>query len=158
MMTWAEDRATVGTDPSADPGAKTEGRAENRLVGSARSFPLLRDWHQSAKSLAAVAASLRASEWPEFPEKCGQIFRNAHRKARKSRICFRRSRKTRGSMVPRRRGSPSLRTRIRSDSIRELATSIRLPDSGCGPVGLRGGAGPLTGSSVSIPRCFATHA
>lgn len=25
--TWAEDRATVGTDSSADPGAKTEGRA-----------------------------------------------------------------------------------------------------------------------------------
>jgi|GEM_PF-1077636 len=26
-MAWAEDRATVGTDPSADPGAKTEGLA-----------------------------------------------------------------------------------------------------------------------------------
>jgi len=26
-LTWAEDRATAGTDPSADPGAKTEGRA-----------------------------------------------------------------------------------------------------------------------------------
>ena len=24
---WAEERATVGTDPSADPGAKTERRA-----------------------------------------------------------------------------------------------------------------------------------
>ena len=29
---WAEDRATVGTDPSADPGAKTEGRAADRQV------------------------------------------------------------------------------------------------------------------------------
>jgi hypothetical protein len=28
LLTWAEDRATVGTDPSADPGAKTE---EGRL-------------------------------------------------------------------------------------------------------------------------------
>lgn len=26
-LTWAEDRATLGSDPSADPGAKTEGRA-----------------------------------------------------------------------------------------------------------------------------------
>src|SRR3990172_11116191 len=26
-MTWAEDRAPVGTDPSADPGAVSEGRA-----------------------------------------------------------------------------------------------------------------------------------
>jgi hypothetical protein len=35
--TWAEDRATVGTDLSADPGAKTEGRAEDRSTFSARS-------------------------------------------------------------------------------------------------------------------------
>jgi hypothetical protein len=26
-LTWAEDRAPVGTDPSADPRAKTEARA-----------------------------------------------------------------------------------------------------------------------------------
>ena len=26
-LTWAEDTATLGSDPSADPGAKTEGRA-----------------------------------------------------------------------------------------------------------------------------------
>jgi len=77
MTTWAEDRATVGTDPSADPGAKTEGRAEVRLACSARSSLPLRDWHQSEKSLAATAASHRASMWPEYPEKCGQIFRNA---------------------------------------------------------------------------------
>ncbi len=29
---WAEDRATVGTDPSADPGAKTERRATASAV------------------------------------------------------------------------------------------------------------------------------
>ena len=31
---WAEDRATVGIDPSADPGAKTEGRATLGTLGS----------------------------------------------------------------------------------------------------------------------------
>jgi hypothetical protein len=31
-VTWAEDRAPVGTDPSADPGAKTEGWAAAKLV------------------------------------------------------------------------------------------------------------------------------
>jgi len=35
LLTWAEDRATVGTDPSADPGAKTEGAAQP----AALSFP-----------------------------------------------------------------------------------------------------------------------
>ena len=80
-MTWAEDRATVGTDPSADPGAKTEGRAEDRLMCSARSSHPLRDWHQCDKSLAAQPRAfdwLSPKRWPEFPEKCGHIFRNAH--------------------------------------------------------------------------------
>ena len=31
-LTWAEDRATLGSDPSADPGAKTEGRAAERVA------------------------------------------------------------------------------------------------------------------------------
>ena len=31
-MAWAEDKATVGTDLSADPGAKTERRAMNSIV------------------------------------------------------------------------------------------------------------------------------
>ncbi len=31
-MAWAEDKATVGTDLSADPGAKTEGRAMAQSV------------------------------------------------------------------------------------------------------------------------------
>lgn len=77
MTTRAEDRATVGTDLSTDLGAKTEGRAEDHLACSARSSHPLRDWHPSDKSLAATAASPRTSRWPEYPEKCGQIFRNA---------------------------------------------------------------------------------
>jgi hypothetical protein len=66
MTTWAEDRATVGTDPSADPGAKTEGRAD-RLPCSARSSLALRDWHQSDKSLAAISREQRAWKWSEYP-------------------------------------------------------------------------------------------
>ena len=81
IMTWAEDRATVGTDPSADPGAKTDGRAEDRLACSARSSHRLRDWHQCDKSLAATAASHRVSRWQKYPEKCGNIFRNAQARA-----------------------------------------------------------------------------
>ncbi len=78
-MTWAEDRATVGTDPSADPGAKTEGRAGNRFACSARSSHPLRDWHQRGKSLAAQpremnlatpekVARISGKMWPYFPE------------------------------------------------------------------------------------------
>ena len=46
MTAWAEDRATVGTDPSADPGAKTEG---GRPVLPAV-FLHLRDWHEGDQS------------------------------------------------------------------------------------------------------------
>ena len=42
-LTWAEDRATVGTDLSAVPGAKTE-------WGGTRPPSAIRDWHQRAKS------------------------------------------------------------------------------------------------------------
>src|SRR5215471_9872854 len=42
-VTWAEGRATVGTDLSAVPGAKTE-------WGGTMPPSVLRDWHQSAKS------------------------------------------------------------------------------------------------------------
>ena len=45
----AEDTALLGSNRSADPGAKTEGRASCSV---ARLSPL-RDWHQSDKSLAA---------------------------------------------------------------------------------------------------------
>ena len=47
-MTWTEDRAPVGTDPSAVPGAKTEGWAV--LPQKHAALPSLRDWHQSDKS------------------------------------------------------------------------------------------------------------
>ena len=36
--TWAEDRATLGSDPSADPGAKTEGRAIESVARLSRPF------------------------------------------------------------------------------------------------------------------------
>jgi hypothetical protein len=68
MMTWAEDRATVGTAPSADPGAKTEGRAEDRLACSARSSHPLRDWHQ------AINPS-RQQPRASTPHRGGQNFR-----------------------------------------------------------------------------------
>ena len=35
MPAWAEDRAPVGTDPSADPGVAAEGRAGHHHPGSA---------------------------------------------------------------------------------------------------------------------------
>lgn len=44
-LTWAEDKATVGTDLSADPGAKTE-------WGGTMPPSAIRDWHQCAKSQA----------------------------------------------------------------------------------------------------------
>lgn len=53
-MAWAEDKALLGSNLSADPGAKTEGRAANDV---ARLSPL-RDWHQSDKSLAAQPRAL----------------------------------------------------------------------------------------------------
>jgi len=53
----SEDRvaklAAVHGDPSADPGAKTGGRAEDRLACSARSSHSLRNWYERAKPLAA---------------------------------------------------------------------------------------------------------
>ena len=47
---WAEDRATQRCDPSAVPGAKTDGAARGR--------PILhhRDWHQSDKPSQQDAA------------------------------------------------------------------------------------------------------
>ena len=45
--TWAEDRALLRSNPSADPGAKTEVRAVSS-TGAARPSTL-RDWHQSDK-------------------------------------------------------------------------------------------------------------
>jgi hypothetical protein len=54
---WAEDRATVRTDPSTDPGAKTEARAVGMKCVAAR-LPL-RDWHQSDKPSRHDAVNLR---------------------------------------------------------------------------------------------------
>jgi transposase InsO family protein len=48
QTTWAEDRATQRCDPSADPGAESEGRAVNSLRRLPPSFPL-HSWHQCAK-------------------------------------------------------------------------------------------------------------
>src|SRR5215471_3249564 len=61
-LTWAEDRATVGTDPSAVPGAKTE-------WGGTRPPSSIRDWHQSAKSRGRqlLAGSLAS---PLYPHVC----------------------------------------------------------------------------------------
>src|SRR5687768_10268006 len=42
---WAEDRATLRSDPSAVPGAKTDGAARGRPVLHSPH----RDWHQSDK-------------------------------------------------------------------------------------------------------------
>ena len=46
----------MGTDPSAVPGAKTEGRADGILHAAAH-LPL-RDWRQSDKSIGTMSRSL----------------------------------------------------------------------------------------------------
>jgi len=78
MTTWAEDRATVGTDLSADPGAKTEGRAADLRIDRP-SLPAS-GLAPGDKSLAAQPRAVSYSQlgkWPEFPEQSGHIFRNA---------------------------------------------------------------------------------
>ena len=62
-MTWAEDRATQRCDPSADPGAKTEGRAVF-FPKDAAGLPL-RDWHPSDKPSPHEAATLRKDATPQ---------------------------------------------------------------------------------------------
>jgi len=57
LAAWAEDRATVRTDPSTDPGAKTEARAVG-MQGVAARLPL-RDWHESDKPSRHDAVTLR---------------------------------------------------------------------------------------------------
>ena len=54
---WAEDRATVRTDPSTDLGAKTEEQAVGIKRVAAR-LPL-RDWHESDKPSRHDAVTLR---------------------------------------------------------------------------------------------------
>ena len=53
-LAWAEDRALLRSNPSADPGAKTGAEAGPEcpaLLPKSRSWPepRLRDWHQCAK-------------------------------------------------------------------------------------------------------------
>ena len=60
---WAEDRATRGRDPSADPGAKTEAGgvqvdAWHRLALSFASP--LRDWHERDKSKGVAIIELNS--------------------------------------------------------------------------------------------------
>jgi hypothetical protein len=56
QSTWAEDRAPVRTDPSADPGAKTEERAAVQQAAARPSH--LRDWRQCAKPSRHDAANV----------------------------------------------------------------------------------------------------
>lgn len=56
-MTWAEDRATLRSDPSAVPGAKTGARAVDVQHSIAR-LPL-RDWRPCAKPSRHDAVILR---------------------------------------------------------------------------------------------------
>ena len=63
-LTWTEDRAPVKTDPSAAPGAETEGRAV-ALNGAAR--PSLRDRHLCDKPSRPEAATQAAWSRTLFP-------------------------------------------------------------------------------------------
>lgn len=60
-VTRAEDRAPVRTDPSADPGTKTEGRAVLPRHAPQPSLPP-RDWHHRAKPSRQDAA--------KYPARC----------------------------------------------------------------------------------------
>ncbi len=62
-VTWAEDRATVRTDPSADPRAKTGVEIGLHRSVSLPSHPL-RDWHQSDKPSRQEAVILRQDAFP----------------------------------------------------------------------------------------------
>jgi len=59
MTTWAEDRALLRSNPSADPGAKTEGRAVRFATGRPASSPALWDWHDIDKPSRQDATILR---------------------------------------------------------------------------------------------------
>jgi len=71
-MTWAEDRALLRSNPSADPGAKTGDRADS--VRPRLSSSCLRDWQQSekpsrqdaAKSLTGCHALVTNDKRPTF--------------------------------------------------------------------------------------------
>ena len=63
-LTWTEDRAPVRTDPSAAPGAETEGRAD-AFNSTAR--PSLRDRHLCDKPSRPEAATPAACSRTVFP-------------------------------------------------------------------------------------------
>ena len=71
---WTEDRATQRCDPSADPGAKTEGRAVCNLTAAAARPSTLRDWHESDKPSRHDAATLPAGCPPQFANADRQEF------------------------------------------------------------------------------------
>ena len=71
-MAWAEDRALLRSNPSADPGAKTEGRAVCHAAAAQPST--LRDWHQSDKPSRQDAAISPAGCLPRFANARRQEF------------------------------------------------------------------------------------
>ena len=79
-MTWAEDRATVGTDPSADPGAKTEGKAADhpvRRLSSSSPTPFGIGTHainpsrRSRESSIFEVVRISGKMWSNSPERAG---------------------------------------------------------------------------------------
>src|SRR5262249_22621461 len=62
-LTWAEDRATVGTDLSAVPGANTE-------WGGTMPPSAIRDWHQGAKSAGRDSSPVALPRLPSYPHGC----------------------------------------------------------------------------------------
>ena len=56
IMTWAEDRALLRSNPSADPGAKIEGWVVHCFTPWTAQPSSLRDWHQSGKPSQQDAA------------------------------------------------------------------------------------------------------
>ena len=76
MMTWAEDRALLGSNSSADPGARSEGRAVSQ-TGAAPPFPFvygtmrkipggLGDWSPSYNNTAFSPFTLANNNRPKF--------------------------------------------------------------------------------------------
>ena len=81
-VTWAEDRATQRCDPSADPGAKTKGRAGRRAFVVAARLSTLRDWRESDKRSRHDAATRPAGCRPTLANTERQEFQfplNQHR-------------------------------------------------------------------------------
>ena len=70
LTAWTEDRATQRCDPSAVPGAETEGRAD-AVRSAARPYQPLRDRHESDKPSRQDAAPR--------PAGCISRFANARR-------------------------------------------------------------------------------